>query len=195
MTNENDSYRSNFLQGFAAAQDQTNQVAIQKGGSATTTLNSHWLHRYCFTCNHTFRVGDEVYISIDGTIEHNDTSLPCAQTGKAIEPKASSEMSAFFTGLEQAWPPSKDVPIVRLEAEHELLAPPFSGFKRHKCLVCSHTLRLSDHVVICPCSPHKPLCKVAVHRDLVHGMYCLEAWNPGANRQTHCPVTSRELNG
>jgi len=50
--------------------------------------------------------------------------------------------------------------------------------------------------VICPCSPLEPLCQTAIHRDLIHGLHCLEAWNPGVNqqgKQRYCPITSRKI--
>ncbi len=186
------SLRSAFNQGVAVAMDPVNNAAIQKGGQGTTTLSSYWLHQKCPVCSHTFRLGDEVYIDEDGTVRHNSTLLPCFQSD-VVKLEFSQEASAFFSGLDRAWPPPKELPIVRLDEGHELLAPPLAGFQRHTCAVCSHTLRQNDRVVICPCSPNQPLCKIAVHRDLIHDLNCLEAWNPGANRQSYCPVTSRKL--
>jgi hypothetical protein len=181
-----------FNDGVTGVLDPTNNDAIALGGQGTTTLSSYWLHQKCSVCSHTFRLGDEVYISEDKTVRHNSALLPCAQ-GKVNSSAVSEETSAFFAGLDSAWPPPKDIPIMRLELENELLAPPLAGFQRHTCAVCGHTLRLNDHVVICPCSPHKPRCQIAVHRDLIHGLHCFDAWNPGANRQSYCPITSRKL--
>ena len=195
MSEENKAERNlhtAFDQGVAVAMDPVNKVAIQRGGEGTTTLSSYWLHQQCPVCAHTFRLGDEVYIGEDGTVRHNSALLPCAQSDVA-KLEFSQETSAFFAGLDRAWPPPKDLPIVRLDEGHELLAPPLAGFQRHTCAVCSHTLRQNDRVAICPCSPHQPLCQIAVHRDLIHDLNCLEAWNPGANGQSYCPVTSRKL--
>ncbi|WP_424095348.1 hypothetical protein [Moorena producens] len=97
----------------------------------------------CPVCSHTFRLGDEVYIAEDRTFRHNSGLLPCAQ-GNATGSEPSPETSAFFAGLDTAWPPPKDMPIVRLEAGHELLAPPLAGFQRHTCVVCGHTYWLTD---------------------------------------------------
>jgi hypothetical protein len=184
--------RSDFDQGVSVAMDPVNNTAIQRGGQGITTLNSYWLHQRCPVCSHTFRLGDEVDIAEDGTVRHNSALLPCSHAHET-KPVFSEETSAFFTGLDAAWPPPQDMPIVRLDTGHQLLAPPRAGFQRHTCVVCSHTLRQNDRVVICPCSPHQPLCKIAVHRDIVHNLNCLEAWNPGANGQEYCPVTSRKL--
>ncbi len=141
---------------------------------------------------HTFRMEDEVNIAPDGTVRHDSDLLPCARGGP--QPAAAPEaMNAFFEGLNEAWPPSINVPVVRLTAGHLLVRPPRARFRRRTCFVCAHTLRVHDFVVICPCSPRAPLCEVAVHRDIVHGLYCLDAWNPGANRQAYCPITSRKL--
>jgi hypothetical protein len=181
-----------FEQGIAVAMDPVNDYAIQRGGKAVTTLNSNWLHRFCPTCLHTFRLGDEVSIDKDGVVRHCSVLLPCVRGEEGIV-EISKETSAFFAGLDETWPPPGDVRIVRLEEGHKLLAPPRAGFRRHTCAVCGHTLRLHDHVIICPCSPNEPLCGTAIHRDPVHGLHCFEAWNPGANKQHYCPVTSRKL--
>lgn len=191
-TEEKQQLRGLFEQGMAAAADPINNNAIQQGGAATTTLNSSWLHQKCSICTHTFRLGDEVEIRSQDMILHNTAMLPCAEMG-AVEPVAHAESTAFFRGLDEAWPSPSDVPVVRLETGHRLLAPPRGGFQRHSCVVCRHTLRLHDHVVICPCSPDDPQCRAAVHRDPLHGLHCLEAWNPSANWQAHCPITSRRL--
>ena len=189
--------QSEFERSIVIAMDPSNDSAIQEGGSATTTLNSFWLHQVCPKCKHTFRLGDEVNIAKDGTVLHNSALLPCAKP-EILAPKASSETREFFIGLDKAWPPPKNMPVVRLDWTSEigrtLLAQPIGAFQRYRCVVCSHTLRINDHVVICPCSPDNPLCQTAVHRDLIHGLHCLDAWNPGANGQSYCPVTSRKLN-
>jgi hypothetical protein len=179
-------------QGIAAALDPVNDVAIQSGGRATTTLNSFWLHHRCSTCNHTFRLGDQVEVRGDGQVLHCSPLLPCAG-GREVEVTSGPETAAFFFGLDEEWPPPEGIPIVRLEVGHPLLAPRFRRLERHTCSVCGHTFRLHDQVVICPCSPHRPLCQAAIHRDPIHGLYCLDAWNPDANEQKYCPITSRQL--
>lgn len=158
-----------------------------------TTLESQWLGKYCPTCSHSFRLGDQVMISEGGIIYHNADLLPCLKK-KRVSAQTSHELNLFYKGLDESWPPPKNIKIVRLEHGHELLAEPKAGFKRHTCAVCGHTLRLFDHVVICPCSPNDPKCLTAIHRDPIHGLHCFEAWNPGANGQKYCPVTLRKLN-
>ncbi len=190
--NKYQSILSAFNQGVTVASDPANDSAIQSGGEALTNLNSYWLGEYCPVCFHTFRLGDEVIISKDGKVRHNSPLLPCSQN-KQVSLESSHETSTFFDGLYESWPPPKDISVVRLEQNHGLLAPPRAGFKRHSCAVCGHTLRLHDHVVICPCSPNEPKCLTAIHRDPIHGLHCFEAWNPGANKQEYCPVTSRKL--
>jgi hypothetical protein len=182
-----------FQRGLDGALDPANASAVQ-GGQAVTTPLSRWLHMKCPTCQHTFRTGDLVEISPDGkTVRHQSPSLPCA-TGAVAETAPKAALSEFFAGLDAAWPPPPDMQVIRLEEGHPLLAPPVAGFERHACKVCDHTLRLHDSVVLCPCSPTRPLCSAAIHRDPLHGLHCLEAWNPGGTRK-YCPVTSRVLDG
>jgi hypothetical protein len=189
---EREALRRALEQGVAEAMDPVNAAAVQ-GGRAVTTLRSHWLHRRCAACGHTFRTGDDVLVAADGTVRHQSALLPCAG-GESAPLLPPAEAAAFFRGLEEAWPPPRDLPVCRLEEGDPLLAPPFAGFRRHVCVVCGHTLRRHDYVVRCPCSPRAPICQIVIHRDPLHGLHCWEAWNPGAYRQ-HCPATSREIDG
>jgi hypothetical protein len=184
--------QTEFQRGLDGALDPVNASAV-RGGQAVTTLLSRWLHTHCPTCAHTFRTGDPVEISSDGTVRHQSASLRCA-SGGTVETAPATVLTEFFAGLDASWPPPPDMQVIRLEEGHVLLAPPRAGFQRHTCAVCGHTLRLHDSVVLCPCSPLKPLCGVAIHRDPLHGLHCLEAWNPGGTLK-YCPVTSRVLDG
>jgi hypothetical protein len=179
---------ADFEHGIASALDPAN-AGVVRGGQAVTTLLSRWLHLRCPSCGHTFRPGDEVDVSADGTVRHQSALLPCAGGGTA-ESIASAASSEFFRGLDEAWPPPEDMPVVRLERGHPLLAPPLAAFRRHACVICGHTLRLYDSVILCPCSPWEPICSVAIHRDPLHGLHCWEAWRLEDERR-HCPVTSR----
>jgi hypothetical protein len=184
--------KAEFKLGLEGALDPANASAVS-GGSRVTTLLSHWLHWNCPKCEHTFRPGDQVEIDSDGTVLHQSPLLPCARGGTA-ETAPTVILSEFFAGLDSSWPPPPDMEIIRLEEGHFLLAPPHAEFQRHRCWVCGHTLRLHDSVVRCPCSPKKPLCAVAIHRDPIHGLHCLNSWNPQGTLK-HCPVTSRVLDG
>jgi hypothetical protein len=185
-----------FELGKAVGLDPFNDKALNQGGGAVTNVRSFWLHRRCPTCSHTFRVGDEVHIAPGGNVQHSSPLLPCAQ-GEKTQPELSNNESAdFFAELYEAWPPPKDLPIIRLDVESPLLAPPYARFKRHACAVCGHTLRVNDHVTICPCSLGEPLCQAAIHCDRINGLSCLESWNPGINqpsKQRYCPITSRRI--
>ena len=186
--------QAEFGHGEAAALDPENAAAVQ-GGHAVTTRQSRWFHRRCPVCQHTFRSGDEVRVSEDGTVLHESAAPACA-SGSESEPAPAGTVAAFFAGLDESWPPPSDMPVIRLEHGHRLLAPPPPGsrFQRHICVGCGHTLRPHDSVVICPCSPRDPICEVAIHRDPLHGLHCWEDWNPGG-RRTHCPVTSAPIDG
>ena len=193
MQESNDDIIKQFDQGIELISDPENNLTIQNSGDAITSLHSFWLGENCQVCAHTFRLGDTVFIDKNRQVFHNSALLPCAKEGQvAIE--ISHEISDFFEGLSETWPPPKNIPITRLEHGHELLAPKRGGFKRKTCAVCGHTFRLHDHVIICPCSPNDPKCMTAIHRDPIHGLHCYEAWNPGANKQEYCPVTQRKLN-
>jgi hypothetical protein len=85
-------------------------------------------------------------------------ALQCANAQKDSNPADSAALRDFFAGLNAAWPIPQDIPLIRLEVGHPLLAPPEHGHARASCRVCGHTFRPSDRVVICPCSPDQPKC-------------------------------------
>lgn len=176
-----------FTKGERGAADEDNATVLAAGGIAVTTLRSAWLHRQCPGCQHSFRLGDPVEVVPGAAIRHVSTHCDSGEDSVSGE-----EMSQFFAGLDAVWPPPTDFRVIRLELGHLLLAPPTRGFRRHTCAVCGHTLRRRDEVVICPCSPDQPLCFVAVHRDPLHGLHCLDSWTVGRTRK-YCPVTSRRL--
>ncbi|MGO8673146.1 MAG: hypothetical protein ACLQVD_17540 [Capsulimonadaceae bacterium] len=176
-----------FEHGAQAASDPSNQMAIQSGGEATTSLRSFWLHQRCPVCKHTFRPGDDVEIAADRTVRHRTVLLPCASKVTPPEPWAGT--AEFIDGVNQVWPPPEDVEVVVLAPGHRLLAPPLEGIRRKHCVICGHTFREFDQVVICPCSPGKPICQAAVHRDTVNGLNCLDAWWTGQSEDRHCPIT------
>lgn len=184
------SIEKDFEQGLKLAMDPTNLIV--EGGRGITTLYSPWLHRLCPDCKHSFRLDDEVFISEAQVVRHNIALLPCAGGKKQAENLHTEDTSAFFRGLDEIWPPPKDLPVRRLEMGDILLAPSYAGFQRHKCAICGHTLRLHDVVIICPCQPHEPLCQIAIHRDPAHNLYCWEEWKPETYK-LYCPATSRPV--
>src|SRR5262245_59931483 len=109
-----------FAAGLAAGLDPDASYGIALSKSlpdgqwrATTTLRSRWLHRLCPTCKHTFRPGDAVLVLADGQVRHDMPDLHGKNAD--LDPAAGAESrSAFFTGLDQAWPISDDIPVVYL---------------------------------------------------------------------------------
>lgn len=175
-----------FQEGHAAGQDPDTVVRLDEHADdapriVTTTLRSSWLHEICRSCAHTFRPGDKVAIQKGCRPVHQMAGLGCAG-GVTTLPTGGAERSDFFDGLGSAWRIPHDVPIIRLESDHPLVAPPAPGFPRYTCRVCGHTLRELDHVVLCPCSPAAPICAVAVHRDIFRQLHCWDEWNRGDHR-------------
>lgn len=183
--------RNELRLGMETAADTQNASVIAAGGAATTTLESPWVGLHCPVCRHSFRLGDPVWIEPSlRRVCHSSALLPCA--GQAAAATESPELAAFFAGLDEAWPPPADVPVRRLEPNDTLVASPSAGFRRHRCAVCGHTLRPFDRVVLCPCQPTTPRCRIAVHRDPAHGLNCWTDWNPGAHLH-YCLATLNKL--
>ena len=112
--------------------------------------------------------------------------------GQPSEPRPSPDTADFIAGVLAEFPAPPDLPIVLTSDVRGLLAPPDRGFGRNTCLVCGHTFRPAEFVVVCPCRPNAPGCRAAVHRDPVRGLICRENWRAGADIVT-CPVTLRRV--
>ncbi|WP_239382647.1 hypothetical protein [Frankia sp. CIT1] len=179
--------------------------------SAVTHSESWWTHLRCTRCGHTFRRGDRVRLRGDattgdpGSVVHLDPALGCADEAVATRQhpapsgdtaadavtntaEDAAELAAFAAGLLDAWPPAGDAPVVRLAPHAFQVARPDMGPDAPKCLVCAHTFRPGEQVVVCPCGLHRGVCVAAVHRDPVAGLTCWDDWQPDGTL-THCPVT------
>lgn len=169
-----------FAQGLRAGSDPANQGS-RLGGRAKTNLHSPWLRRRCPRTGHTFRVDDPVHVDSDGVVTLDPAALLDLTTPEA---------QAFHAGLVAAWP--TEAQVVRLgDPTHPLLAEPTPAFPRRQCAVCGHSFRVGDQVVLCPCSPARPLCAGAVHRDPTRNLTC---WDDAqAQMRGRCPVTARRL--
>lgn len=181
-----DPIRERFDRGHQDATDPLN-ASIKPGARAVTTLQSPWLHGLCPECRHSFRPGDIVQVAAPGQVRHAMAALPCAGDTEG-RPNALTA-HGFFQGLDDAWPPPTDVAFCRLDAHHPLVSSPRVGFRRFSCAICTHTLREGDLVVLCPCHPEHPKCRVAIHRDALHGLHCWDAWRSVEGRR-FCPATS-----
>ena len=169
------------LDPHTAEQDesQRNGLSLQ----SLTSLRSPWLHKLCKVCGHTFRPGDEVRILEGKEVVHDMPGFRCdGHDGLTGLGDGLGRIVDFYEGIALAWPMPVDVPILRLEAGHWLLAPSRDGLRRPVCRVCGHSFRPMDHVVICPCRPNDPSCRVAIHRDLFRQLHCYDEWKNGLNR-------------
>lgn len=138
----------------------------------------------CPECHHTFRLGEEVMVDrdpSDGTyiLRHRGRLLGCGNAG-TLDTHTSRLAADFHRGLDESNPPSGDKHPVRLAPGHPLLGlhagvggrPP----TRFTCWVCDMTLRPGDLVIHCTCSPHRPYCMGAIHRDPERGNLCYDNW-------------------
>jgi hypothetical protein len=156
-------------------------------GPQVTSRRSPWLHRRCRVCGHSFRVGDRVRIGQGGAVAHDMPMLRCCGGDTDADAQATLllEERQFYAGLAAGWPMALSRELTRLEPGHPLLAPPRAGHRRASCRVCGHSFRPGDLVLICPCSPARPICRAAVHRDLLHQLHCWDIWQ-AAPRGARC---------
>ncbi len=161
-----------------------------RDGVYLTSLQSPWLFRDCPICGHDFRIDDTVFVS-GGTVIHAGGALDCrgGEPILAVDPALSA---AFLAGLYQAWPQVLESHSHSLDQDHPLLAAPLGRIRRATCAVCGHTLRPGEQVVICPCQPDQPCCRLAVHHDPLRGQTCWSDYAHG-DGPSHCLTTGRPL--
>ena len=154
-----------------------------------TGLFSPWLGTTCGVCGHTFRLGDPVRLGGSaGDVVHLDPALAC---GGPTEPDGSTSaaLADFAAGVNHVWPPPTSIEI--LSEGHGLLSDPVGAVGRPTCLMCSHTFRLGELALHCPCG-RSPRCLYGVHRDPLRGLTCWEEWQPGG-KLVNCPIARREV--
>jgi len=179
-----------FEVGLGKGRDPTRRDSAATGG-ARTTSRSPWLGKPCARCGHTFRRGDRVEPGTETTDEVRHGEV-CPDEETAPSSASSREREAFYVGVASAHPPPPGLPLVRLLPGDPRLGSPGPAGRRASCVICGHTLRPFDEVVVCPCCPEAPLCRGAVHRDAIRTMYCYDEWQK-SKIGGHCPVTSRKL--
>ncbi|OIJ99913.1 hypothetical protein BIV25_08695 [Streptomyces sp. MUSC 14] len=174
-------------------------------GPASTTLDSRWLGTWrrpgsarrapCRVCGHTFRLDDTVYLrhAEDGRladVTHHLRNLPCSgEAPGASGPPDPGAQAAFFHGVDDTDPRPDTLHTVRLMPDDPVLGRPG---RRNACFVCTHTFRLFETVVVCPCSPEAPGCRKAVHQDPARGLGCFEQWRSELTVK-QCPMNFRTL--
>ncbi|MGW7005229.1 hypothetical protein ACWGCW_21090 [Streptomyces sp. NPDC054933] len=181
-----------------------NPQVAGEDGPASTTLDSQWLGTWrrpgtrrrapCRVCGHTFRLDDTVHLrhSKDGRlteVTHHMRNLPCSGQVPAVEPPAPEAQAAFFRGVDATDPPPSTLRTTRLMPGNPVLG---RKEQRNACFVCTHTFRLFETVVVCPCSPDSVGCMKAVHQDPARGLGCFEQWRSDL-RVVQCPMNFQTL--
>ena len=190
MNTFNENQLEQFESGLSAGLDPDNQQKSSNENSPAqhvTTLRSRWLHRRCSICGHSFRLGDEISVQIDGNVVHDMAGLRCAGGSDGVANNSDNKL-AFFRGLDEAWCAPAGTCIERLDENHYLLAYTRNGRIRPSCRICGHTFRPGDLVVICPCRPSLKVegrkCIAAVHRDTMNQLHCLDDWEKVRSKDT-----------
>ncbi|RZT79589.1 hypothetical protein EV382_2805 [Micromonospora violae] len=180
---------ADFEAGVAAAVDPQRYLQGDVSGLAVTGLHSWWNHLSCDGCGHSFRRGERVKVSVTPRAAyHADLPGECPRPagGEASVELLDTDVAEFADGVETAWPAGHTV--LRLAPGDWRVARPPAPLQRTRCLVCAHTLRVGERVVVCPCSPQRPECAATVHRDPAAGLTCWETWRPNGVVGA-CPIT------
>ena len=184
-----------FNSGFNASMDPFNKNKLE-GGIATTTLSSSWLYKKCHSCDHSFRLDDTVLIAENGQIYHDTELLRCFGQDEKREEIEYDEIYDFYNGILETYRPREGFSASILSAENpvisHLLAPAAHGFQRYHCGICTHTLRQNDIIVLCPCHPENPQCRMAIHWDPFRGLNCWGEWS-SRKAEKYCPAFSQRV--
>src|SRR5262249_10825732 len=150
-----------------------------KSGHAVTTRNSGWFQGFCRACWHNFRLDDPVQVEVGDRGEildvRHDGSPWCdgASDRAPIDPVIAGQ---FFEGMQSVDPPAITY-LDRLLPGHPMLQVR-EGVRpkqrRFHCMVCNNTLRPLEVIVLCVCSPQRPVCALAVHLDPAHNLMCYD---------------------
>jgi hypothetical protein len=173
-------------------------------GPASTTLDSQWLGTWrrpgarrrvpCQVCGHTFRLDDTVFLrhAANGRLSevtHHMRHLPCSERVPPASSPDPRAQAAFFRGVDDADPRPATLHTTRLMPGDAVLG---QQELRNACFVCTHTFRLFETVVVCPCSPDRPACIKAVHQDPARGLGCFEQWSSDLT-VAQCPMNFRAV--
>jgi hypothetical protein len=181
-----------------------NPDGVDEGGEPTAGVPTRITERLleqigepgmsCPVCRHTFRFGESVVVQRGQqesfVLRHHGGVLVCDRSASQ-EPTAELDSAiAFHAALDAAFPPEKDLRVVRLEPGHPLLAlfhdrgeDQETVSRRYKCWVCGDTLRTGEAVVHCPCGQPEP-CMSAIHRDPAQGLTCFDEWQRTPGRKS-----------
>lgn len=160
-------------------------------GVVTTQSASWWNRTRCQECGHTFRRGDRVQVA-SKTVRHLVPGLTCGTDPSSTKDPDTTARDKLAEGLLTTWRPQ--VELTRLGPDDWRIPRPGQPIRDQPpgCLYCGHTFRSREYVVVCPCTPERPNCGYAVHRDPVAGLPCWELWHPEGGLKI-CPMTQARL--
>jgi hypothetical protein len=169
----------------------------ERAGELVTHAFSWWNTATCTGCGHTFRRGDRVRVDpVRRVVGHLDAALGCLISPVATDRPGgdggTGPVRDFVAGVLAEFPLPPDLLATLTDDVRGLLAPPDRGFGRNACLVCGHTFRSGEFVIVCPCRPAGRRCRAAVHRDPIRGLVCRENWRAGTDVRT-CPITLQKV--
>lgn len=180
-------------EGFDPSTALGSDFADDADGIVITRSWSWWSGTACRTCGHTFRRGDRVLVANSRhTVQHLVPGVRCGTDPEPGADTGTSERDELAGGLLATWPVS--APVTRLAPDDWRIPRSVSpaGFRPPVCLYCGHTFRAGEYVVICPCTPYRPACGAAVHRDPAAGLPCWDRWHPEGELLV-CPITLGKL--
>lgn len=180
-------------EGFDPKPHPGGDSALTADGIVITRSWSWWNGTYCRTCGHTFRRGDRVLVtSPTRAVQHLVPGLECGTDPEPSPDPGTAERNDLAAGLLACWPTS--APESQLAPDDWRIPRPGTRADRRPpvCLYCGHTFRAGEYVVICPCTPERPACGAAVHRDPAAGLPCWDRWHPEGDLLV-CPITLARL--
>lgn len=160
-----------FTAGFARGREPE-----RESGAVQVTARSLVTGKVCPRCGHSFRIGELVMIGgLENdtlTAEHADG---CPSAAVRATPREREVQHTFTAVLKALFPSEAGGSPSRLNAKCLGLGLAYHPHRR-RCMLCAHTLRIGERVVLCPCGRDPVACGNSLHDDPARGLDCLTTW-------------------
>lgn len=148
----------------------------RESGAVQVTARSLVTGERCPRCGHSFRLGEEVVVrGLENDVLVAQHAAGCPSAAVRASPREREVQRTFTEVLKTLFPSEGGGRPTRLTAACMGLGEEYDPRRRH-CMLCKHTLRIGERVVLCPCGRDPGDCGNPLHDDPARGLNCLQVW-------------------